>query len=326
MRSISKLILLFFVAEVLIFLISAGIPVNSPSLVQQYNGLESSIRNQTYISIALSIFSNNVKVAILDFIPVIGIFMLAFSIVNTGMILSAVMTANHIPGLVAAIALLTLPHSFIELPSYAIATASGTYILLKRSDWRRGLLTFILVPIELFLAALVEASLFFVPNPYLMWAASAPILVGLYFFYQYLQKIADKYSIKTPQPQAVPQFSFQPFTADMQFYNQYNENWAKGLYYDSQGDTANAMNYMWSALINLLSAIAIRLGYPYYTKEDLDRLASLLSYQNPMIPYLYQQSLTAKNEGNYMLFKSSISQLISILQGIYQTSTFRRTG
>ncbi|WP_369610644.1 stage II sporulation protein M [Sulfurisphaera javensis] len=326
MRPISKLILMFFVAEIIIFLISAGIPVNSPSLVQQYNSIESSIRNQSYISIALSIFANNIKVAILDFIPAIGIIMLSYSIVDTGMILSAVMTANHIPGIVAALALLTLPHSFVELPSYAIAAGSGTYILLRRKDWKRGLITFIIVPIELFLAALVEASLFFVPNPYIMWAASAPILVGLYFLYQYLQKIADKY-VEVQQPvtqyyQQIPLFN----PPDYQYYNQYRENWAKALTYESQGDANMAMNYLWVSLINLISAIAIKMGLPYYTKEDIDRVIQTLSIQNPQINYLYQQAFTLRMQDNYIELKQIITQLVAILQNIYQTSISRRIG
>jgi len=329
MRSISKLIILLFVAEVLIFLISAGIPYNSPALVQQYNGLEGSIRSQPYVDIAISIFANNVKVAILDFIPILGAIFLAYSIVNTGMLLSAVSTANHLPGIAVALGLLTLPHSFIELPSYAIATASGLYILIKRNDWMRGILTFILVPVELLLAALVEASLFFVPNPYIMWAASAPILVGLFFFYEYLQKVADRY-VKVPQvPQGfqsaqyqVPQF----ISLDYQYFNQYRENWAKAITFEGQGDLSSATNYLWSSVVDLIIANAIKMGMPYYTKEDLDRVIQTLSAQNPQILYLYQQAFAERLQNNYQAFKTYATQLAAILQSIYQTSISRRIG
>lgn len=329
MRSISKLIISLFVAEVLIFLISAGIPYNSPALVQQYNGLENSTRNQPYIGIVMSIFTNNVKVAILDFIPIIGIIFLAFSIVNTGMLLSAVSTAHNLPGIALALGLLTLPHSFIELPSYAIATASGLYILIKRNDWTRGIITFILVPVELLLAALVEASLFFVSNPYIMWAASAPILVGLFFFYEYLQKVADKY-VKAPQVSQgfqTAQYQAPQFTSlDYQYFNQYRENWAKAIAYETQGDLSSATNYLWSSVIDLIIANAIKMGMPYYTKEDLDRVIQTLSAQNPQILYLYQQAFVERLQNNYQAFKSYATQLAAILQNIYQTSISRRIG
>ncbi|BAB67004.1 hypothetical protein STK_19110 [Sulfurisphaera tokodaii str. 7] len=325
MRPISKLILMFFVAEIIIFLISSAIPINSSSLVQQYNGIESSIRNEPYILIALSIFSNNIRVALLDFIPAIGILFLAYSIVNTGMILSAVMTANHIPGIIAALLLLTLPHSFVELPSYAIATASGTYILLRRNEWIRGILTLIIVPIELFLAALIEASLFFVSNPYIMWIASAPVLVGLYFFYQYIQKVADRHvsvSSSALQPITTQQY----YSLDSQYFNQYRDNWAKALLYESQGDLSNAMNFLWVSIINLIAAIAIKMNMPYYTKEDLDRVIQTLSYQYPQLNLLYQQAFSYKIQNDYQNFKASITQLAAILQNIYQTSISRRIG
>jgi len=320
MRSITKLILSIFVAELIIFLLSSGIPVYSPSLVQQYNSLEQSIRSQGYIDIALSIFANNIRVAILDFIPAIGVIFFAYSIVSTGMLLSAVSTASNISGFIVALGLLTFPHSFLELPSYAIATASGLYMLIRRNDWVRGLITFVIVPIELFLAALVEASLFFVPNPYMMWGASAPILVGLYFFYEYLQKIADKYTKVTQT--VPPQFT----SLDYQYFNQYRENWAKAITTEIQGDLNLAMNYLWSSIVDLIIAIAIKMGMPYYTKEDLDRVIQTLSVQNPQIVYLYQQAYAERVQNNYQAFKMYATQLAAILQSIYQTSISRRIG
>lgn len=326
MRSISKLIIIVFIAELMMFLIASGIPVNSPSLVSQYQSLESSITSQPYIDIAISIFSNNLKVSILDFIPVLGVFTLVISIVNTGMLLSAVSTAHNISGLLLALGLLTLPHSFLELPSYAIATSAGLYILLRRREWLRGVLTFLMVPVELFLAALVEASLFFVPNPYILWAAVAPILVGLYFFYEYLQKVADRH-IKLPVNMAAaspvtPSF----FSLDAQYFNQYRNDWAKATMYEAQGDFSTATNYLWSSIIDLIVAIAIKMTMPYYTKEDLDRVIQTLSFQNPQLNYLYQQAFTQKVQNNYQAFKVYAIQLASILQNIYQTSISRRIG
>ena len=325
MRSISKLIILVFVAEILIFLISAGIPYNSPSLVQQYNELEKSIRSQPYIDIAMSIFANNIRVAILDFIPVLGILFFAFSIVSTGMLLSAVSTANHLPGIIVALGLLSLPHSFVELPSYAISAASGLYIIIRRNDWIRGVITFIIAPIELLLAALIEASLFFVSNPYIMWFASAPILVSLYFFYEYLQRVADKY-VKAPQLSQTAQYQAQLTSLDHQYFNQYRDNWAKALAAESQGDLNSAINYLWSSIIDLIIANAIRIGMPYYTKEDLDRVIQTLSVQNPQISYLYQQAFTERVRNDYPVFKAYAAQLAAILQNIYQTSISRRIG
>lgn len=326
MRSLSKLIILVFIAEIIIFLISAAIPYNSPSLVQQLNETEQSLMNKTYIGKAISIFANNIRVAILDFIPIIGIFFFVLSIVSTGIALSAESTVvYHLPGIIVALGILSFPHSFIELPSYAIATASGLYIIIRRDDWIRGIITFFIVPIELLLAALVEASLFYVPNPYIMWGVSAPLLVGLYFFYEYLQKVSDKY-VKTYQlpqtSQQLPQLS----SLDYQYFNQYRDNWAKAIAAETRGDLNSAINYLWASIIDLIIANAIRMGMPYYTKEDLDRVIQTLSVQNPQISYLYQQAFTERLQNNYLAFKTYATQLAAILQNIYQTSISRRMG
>jgi Integral membrane protein DUF95. len=188
MRVLTKIILIVFVFEVVLFLIASSIPQNNPSLVSAFNSTENQVLNQSYFGKVLMIFGNNVRVAFLDFIPAVGMIILAVSIYSTGAVLSAFSSSLNVPGILSALGLMTLPHSWLELPSYAVAASSGLYIVIRPREWVRGLLTLIIVPIELFLAALVESSEFYVSNPYILWLYSIPAFVFLYFLYEFLQK------------------------------------------------------------------------------------------------------------------------------------------
>jgi hypothetical protein len=155
MRVLTKIILIVFVFEVVLFLIASSIPQNNPSLVSAFNSTENQVLNQSYFGKVLMIFGNNVRVAFLDFIPAVGMIILAVSIYSTGAVLSAFSSSLNVPGILSALGLMTLPHSWLELPSYAVAASSGLYIVIRPREWVRGLLTLIIVPIELFLAGIL---------------------------------------------------------------------------------------------------------------------------------------------------------------------------
>jgi len=322
MRLISKLIILYLIVEIIIFLLAASIPVNDQQLVQEFNETESTITSQSYLGKAISIFTHNLLVATIDFIPIIGIILFGFSIASTGIVLSAISTQSHVSGLLVALLLLTLPHSAVELPSYSFSVAAGTYLILRWREWKRALLTFLIAPVELLLAALIEASLFYVPNPYIMWGASVPVLVGIYFLYQYLQKLADKMSpvsasTSTVYPSlAVDQASY--------FINLADNSFRQASVMEAQQNIEGALNMYWSAILSMIDAIGVRLSMPYYTKEDVDRIINELSMKfDPRISALYQTAYQNKNVQNFIVFKESVRELYLILQGIYQrVSTF----
>ncbi|MCH4815618.1 MAG: stage II sporulation protein M [Saccharolobus sp.] len=321
MRVLTKIILIVFVFEVVLFLIASGIPQNNPSLVSAFNSTENQVLNQSYFGKVLMIFGNNVRVAFLDFIPAVGMVILAVSIYSTGAVLSAFSSSLNVPGILSALGLMTLPHSWLELPSYAVAASSGLYIVIRPREWVRGLLTLIIVPIELFLAALVESGEFYVSNPYILWLYSIPAFVFLYFLYEFLQKRADRYiKVKTPvtQQQNVIQIQ-QPTYAD--YITRYNQSWNTASYYETQGNLAEAMRYYWEAIFYLITAVGNKLGMPTLTKEDQDNVIKSVAYKvgNPQLYDIYNEAFKIRIENrlnDFQIFKEYLSQLTRYLNSI----------
>ncbi|AGJ63662.1 stage II sporulation protein M [Saccharolobus islandicus] len=321
MRVLTKIILIVFVFEVVLFLIASSIPQNNPSLVSAFNSTENQVLNQSYFGKVLMIFGNNARVAFLDFIPAVGMIILAVSIYSTGAVLSAFSSSLNVPGILSALGLMTLPHSWLELPSYAVAASSGLYIVIRPREWVRGLLTLIIVPIELFLAALVESSEFYVSNPYILWLYSIPAFVFLYFLYEFLQKRADKYiKVKTPvtQQQNVIQIQ-QPTYAD--YITRYNQSWNTASYYETQGNLAEAMRYYWEAIFYLITAVGNKLGMPTLTKEDQDNVIKSVAYKvgNPQLYDIYNEAFKIRIENrlsDFQIFKEYLYQLARYLNSI----------
>ena len=278
MRLISKLILIYFVIEIAIFLGVSAIPSTNPIVLHQFNQLENSVTHTSYFGKVLTIFPHNLLIATIDFIPIIGLIFFGMSIADTGYVVSVYSTAHGFPGILAAISLLLLPHSAVELPSYAIAVGSGTYMLIRWKDWKRSLLTYIVVPVELFFAALIESALFYVSDPFILWFASIPVLVGIYFLYEKIQKYADKISVVTP---GVSYYS--------QFYYLYKDALNRALAYEAQGQIALAIDSYWSAILYILDAIAQKLGLPYLSKEDLYRVVQIVSNYYPQVLQVFNK-------------------------------------
>ncbi|WP_338598794.1 stage II sporulation protein M [Sulfolobus tengchongensis] len=324
MRELTKIILIVFVVEVVLFLIASAIPQNNPSLVSEFNNTESQVLNESYLGKVFQIFTHNLGVAMLDFIPAAGLAVLAISIYSTGMVLSAFSASVNVPGILAALSLMTLPHSWLELPSYAVAASSGLYIIIKPREWIRGLLTLIIVPIELFLAALVESGEFYVSNPYLFWLYSLPAFVFLYFLYEFLQKKADGY-IKVPSQQIAMQstqqqpIQLQPSYAD--YISKYNQNWNTASYFESQGNLVEAMRYYWEAIFYLIAAVGVKLNMPTYSKEDYDNIIRAVANRvgNPQLYDIYNEAFKIRVENrlsDFAIFKSYLFELARYLNMI----------
>lgn len=256
MRLITKLIIAAFITEVALFIGISSIPYPNQTLVSSFRNETGTIMNQTLLPRAITIYEHNILIALLDSIPFFGLAMLGFSMIETALTLSAFSVSQGIPGLFASLTLMMLPHSWLELPSYAIASGSGLYIGLNFRDWKRGVLTLLIMPLELFIAALVESSEFTVSNPYLAWSYGAPALAGIMFLYYYIQKVADKLSsrqtITVPtviQSQSTPPINTRPL---------YEELWKKAEDSERSGDMLSAMRNYWSSILNLISDYGIR--------------------------------------------------------------------
>ncbi|AOL16457.1 hypothetical protein BFU36_06800 [Sulfolobus sp. A20] len=325
MRELTKIILIIFVFEVAIFFIASAIPINNSSLVSQFNSTESQILNYTYFQKVFTIFTHNLTVAAMELIPAVGLIVLGISIYSTGAVLSAFSSSLNVSGLLAALSLMTLPHSWLELPSYAIAAGSGLYIIIKPREWFRGVLTMTMVPIELFLAALVESGEFYT-NPYLLWLYSIPAFVFLYFYYQTMQRISDNLvrnkqgTINTVASQQQSQI---PTTPVVDYLTKYTQAWNTGSYYESQGNLLEAMRYYWEGLFYLLTATGMKLGMPSLSKEDYDNIVRAVSYKvgNPQLYEIYNQAFKIRVENkvdDFPTFKNYVSEIIRFLHMITQ--------
>ncbi|AAK43081.1 stage II sporulation protein M [Saccharolobus solfataricus] len=320
MRVLTKLILIVFVFEVVLFLIASAIPQNNPILVSQFNSTENQVLNQSYFGKVLMIFANNVRVGLLDFIPAVGMIILAISIYSTGAVLSAFSASLNVPGILSALGLMTLPHSWLELPSYAIAASSGLYIIIRPREWIRGLLTLIMVPIELFLAALVESGEFYVSNPYILWLYSIPAFVFLYFLYEFLQRRAENY-IKVRAPVAPKQQNIVQLQTYADYLARYNQSWNTASYYETQGNLSEAMRYYWEAIFYLITAVGNKLGMPTLSKEDQDNVIRSVAYRvgNPQLYDIYNEAFKIRIENrinDFQIFKEYLSQLARYLNSI----------
>ncbi|MCY0858817.1 MAG: stage II sporulation protein M [Sulfolobaceae archaeon] len=257
MRLITKLILASFVTELALFIGVSAVPYYNPVLVSQFNSTATPLYHTTMINRAISIFSHNLIIAILDAIPFFGLAMLGFSMIDTALTLSAYSTSQGVSGLISSIFLLTLPHSWLELPSYAIAAGSGLYIGLNYKDWKRGVLTLIIMPIELLVAAFVESSEISIElaggNPYISWAYGAPAIAGIVLLYYFIQKLADKVSIFGKKATTTTQSSkASPVITPQQDF------WKKAEDAEKSGDLTGAMNSYWDYILNVIFNYGIK--------------------------------------------------------------------
>lgn len=190
--------IVLFIAELGIFIGVSAIPIQNNQLVSSFQSERNQITSQPYLPEVFSIFSHNFEISLIEFIPAFGVVFLVLSIFGTALVLSALSTSQNIPGWVASISLMTLPHSWLELPAYAIATASGIYLIIalakgnRRSIYRfLGMIGF--VAVELFFAASIESAEIVVENinpvySYLFWFPAIPLIYALILLFRYIQE------------------------------------------------------------------------------------------------------------------------------------------
>lgn len=129
----------------------------------------------------ISIFPNNVKVATIEFIPVLGILVFLFSNINDGLIISSIGVQKHISGGILFALVGLEPHTWIELYSYAIATSFSTYVVYLALRHRKllkkmvptAVFIYCFVVLELAIAAIFESV-------EITWQTNTVSSLGLY--------------------------------------------------------------------------------------------------------------------------------------------------
>ena len=199
---LERLFYVMFSIEILIFLIVSALPAVDPALLFEFKQEQSTIDTESYFPMFLSIFPSNLRVATLEFIPALGIFFYFDSIVVTSYILALEGTAKGISGISIFLSLALLPHTWLEIPSYAVAASTSIYLLYylikRRAELRHKakkiFYMYLFVVLELAVAGAVESAeiVFYYnyPSPanveymFLMWLPSIPAILILIMLYK----------------------------------------------------------------------------------------------------------------------------------------------
>ncbi|MEM3185171.1 MAG: stage II sporulation protein M [Conexivisphaerales archaeon] len=174
----AKVVIGLFVLQVVASIAIMNTPITqsqASSLNSTFGTLTSPIySNPTLLGKATLIFSHNLLIAGIEFIPGIGWALFALSTYETARVVQAIAltsssSASHINAQVLFLSLFILPHSWLELPAYAIAIMESFYLVYAirshsvTSEVNRAILVFIFVAVELFVAAIFEAAELIMP-------------------------------------------------------------------------------------------------------------------------------------------------------------------
>ena len=169
-----KVAAIVFLIELLLFVATVNVPFFSgeqQSYSESAKQIESKLSGATPLGQVVEIFGNNMKVALIEFIPGFGAFFFSASIYQTARILQAISLDMNFPAQVLLVILFLLPHSWLELPAYAISTSEGIFLLYSAARWLATrepdrmrmemgqlILSIILVIVTLGVAAIFEVS------------------------------------------------------------------------------------------------------------------------------------------------------------------------
>ena len=131
------------------------------------------VKTATPVQLVFFIFSNNARIALLEFIPAIGAIFFLVVGYNTGVVTQVITVSQNLPSLTGVI-LFVFPYSFVELSAYAVAVGSGT--MLVASMFRRRFLRELRVfafEVVLALALLIAAAVMETATEYSLIAGLA---------------------------------------------------------------------------------------------------------------------------------------------------------
>lgn len=113
----------------------------------------------------LAIFGNNISIALLMLIPIIGVIIGTYALFNTGLIFAATGVTNGIPGIFLILVTSILPFFWFEFLAYAAAITQGLYLIWvvrKRNfkvEAKNTIITIAVVAALLFIGAFIETLL-----------------------------------------------------------------------------------------------------------------------------------------------------------------------
>lgn len=181
--------LVAFAVELAIFFAATVVPIDQSTqqtLTQAANNLRNLTDYSPPIVTMRLIFSNNLRVALVEMVPALGPIVFAASIFTTGQLLQVVSAAAGYPSILVSLFLFAFPYTIVELSAYALSVVSGTMLLVA---WRRRTLrseakVFVwelmaVVAILLAAAAMETLTLLSVNLGILLWLPTSLVVVLL---------------------------------------------------------------------------------------------------------------------------------------------------
>jgi uncharacterized membrane protein SpoIIM required for sporulation len=127
-------ILIFFLLSIVITIAGVLTPLSPEDLKSyndQYNQLENDLKGNNVWQDTIYIFTNNIKICLLMFVPIAGLLLGSYILYNTGQIIEAESHTLNVSGLVVFGALFISPHTWLEFMAYSIALASSMWLIWK---------------------------------------------------------------------------------------------------------------------------------------------------------------------------------------------------
>lgn len=164
-------------------------PAEQQALQQQAKSLVNATLGQGPLAAVAGIFENNVRIALLEMIPVAGAALLAFVSFTTGQVIQVEAINASLPGPALGLLLFVFPFAIVELSSYAIAVGSGTMLVLawRRKSLHKELPVFLfeiaLVIVAILVAAAMETMVDVnVVASFVLWAPMALAMAGIVLY------------------------------------------------------------------------------------------------------------------------------------------------
>ena len=214
-----RIYLIIFIVEIAFLFVVSSLPFlpgEQAFFTAQGNQIGSEFQGESLLAVFTGIFINNFRISLLDLIPGFGVLIFAFSTYATARVLEALaLTQNASPLVVLVLLLLLFPHSYLELPAYAIAAGATVLLIVAATKWLTATeksevnifvelaqfgVSLAIIVVMLLVAALFESveiqlgsSLFLIT-----WIPFAAIVVGAYLLYARLEKFRKESRAELP--------------------------------------------------------------------------------------------------------------------------------
>ena len=220
-----RLFLSAFLIEMLIYIVISALPLSDPALLSLIQSEQNSVDSLSFIPMFFSIFPHNLLIATLEVVPLIGQFFFIYSSVETSVVIAVEGTSIHTSGIFVFITLALLPHTWLELPSYAVAAGSSIYLIyliarrrdLLRAKIRKVLYMYLFVILELLVAGIFESAEIVMEQalpapdniiyPFLLWIPAIPVLYLLIRLFRRINR--DEYGKNEDTGTGETGFSFE---------------------------------------------------------------------------------------------------------------------